>query len=121
MNRKLKSIIGKEMITGTMMWNQVVAQLPSEIWASSIELSEGAFTVENMECALKQSLGDMPKKMIIGTGESSSVTRSNHVKKDRVMRGYNTKERKWDTGGVQEQRCFYWGHDALHPPPCATP
>ncbi|KAE9046031.1 hypothetical protein PR001_g1708 [Phytophthora rubi] len=61
MNRKSKKLIGKEMMTETMMCVQVLAQLPSEIWVSSIELTEEAFTAEKVEVALNKLFGDRSK------------------------------------------------------------
>ncbi|KAE9358217.1 hypothetical protein PF008_g2783 [Phytophthora fragariae] len=61
MNRKSKKLIGIEMMTETMMCVQVLAQLPSEIWVSSIELTEEAFTAEKVEVALNKLFGDRSK------------------------------------------------------------
>lgn len=106
LNRKAKKLLGKEMMTGTMMCVQVLAQLPSEIWASSIELSKGAITAETLAIGLNKLFGDRSKKM--NTRQATSVTRINHVRKDRAMRGYDSKKRKSDVGNsVQEQGCFY--------------
>ncbi|KAE9225198.1 hypothetical protein PF004_g11987 [Phytophthora fragariae] len=108
MNSKSIKLIGKERMTETMMCVQVLAQLPSEIWASSIELTEEAFTAEKVEVALNKLFGDRSKKMITGSGDATTVARINHVKKDREMRGYDAKKRKSDGGTkVHDQGCFY--------------
>ncbi|EGZ14465.1 hypothetical protein PHYSODRAFT_332854 [Phytophthora sojae] len=96
MNRKSKKLLGKEMMTETMLCVQVLAQLPSEIWASSIELTEEAFTAEKVEAALNKLFGGRSRKQITGNGDATTVARINHVKSERAVRGYDTKKRKSD-------------------------
>ncbi|ETP33287.1 hypothetical protein F442_18160 [Phytophthora nicotianae P10297] len=87
MNRKSKKVLGREMMTETMMCVQVLAQLPCEIWASSIELTKASFTAEKVEISLNKLFGDKSKKAIVGQNEPGSVTCINYVKK-------GTKKRK---------------------------
>ncbi|KAG6946686.1 hypothetical protein JG688_00015908 [Phytophthora aleatoria] len=77
------------------------------MWASSTGLSEEAFTAVKVEFALNKLFGDRLKKEITCSGDSPSVTRINHIKKDWVMRCYNTKKRKSDACGTQGQYIFY--------------
>ncbi|ETN01677.1 hypothetical protein PPTG_24024 [Phytophthora nicotianae INRA-310] len=87
MNRKSKKVLGREMMTETMMCVQVLAHLPCRIWASSIELTKASFTAEKVEIALNKLFGDKSKKAIVGQNEPGSVTCINYVKK-------GTKKRK---------------------------
>ncbi|KAL3658275.1 hypothetical protein V7S43_016664 [Phytophthora oleae] len=73
------------MMTEAMMCVQLLAQLPSEIWASSIVLMKEAFITENVDNVLNKLFCDRSKTMICGATE---VARINHVKKERKMRGY---------------------------------
>ncbi|EGZ07910.1 hypothetical protein PHYSODRAFT_252745 [Phytophthora sojae] len=87
MNRKSKKLLGKEMMTETMMCLQVLAQLPSEIWTSLIELTEEALTAEKVEVALNKLFGGRSRKQITGNGDATTVARISHAKSERACFG----------------------------------
>ncbi|KAE9354383.1 hypothetical protein PF008_g4566 [Phytophthora fragariae] len=63
-NRKMAGLVGKEMVSEHWLCMEVLAQLPSEFWGSSISLTEEWFTVEIVEVSLWRLFTDRNKKEI---------------------------------------------------------
>ncbi|KAG2762968.1 hypothetical protein PC129_g11138 [Phytophthora cactorum] len=56
-NRKMRGLVGKGMMTESGLCMKVLSLLPSEFWGSSISLTEEWFTLENAEVNLRCILG----------------------------------------------------------------
>ncbi|POM74936.1 Hypothetical protein PHPALM_8022 [Phytophthora palmivora] len=63
-NRKMRGLVGKDMITEAWLCMEVLAILPSEFWGSSISMTEEWFTIENVEVSLRRVFGDRSRKEI---------------------------------------------------------
>ncbi|KAE9197348.1 hypothetical protein PF002_g22776 [Phytophthora fragariae] len=80
-NRKMSGLVGKEMVSEHWLCMEVLAQLPSEFWGSSISLTEEWFTVENVEVSLWCVFADRSKKEITNLTNKRHPVASNVAKK----------------------------------------
>ncbi|KAJ0403441.1 hypothetical protein P43SY_001549 [Pythium insidiosum] len=99
-NRKSQALVKRDMVTEEWLCIEVLAQLPSEFWASAVSLTPDGFTVEQVEAGLRRVFGDKSKRDI-----------SHHLEKRplpvHVNAVRNHAQRKRKTGTEDSTSCFY--------------
>jgi hypothetical protein len=101
-NRKMKGLVGGEMVTETWLYMEVLALHPSELWGSSISMTKEWFTIENVKISLRRVFGDRSKKEIAVLMEKRRPVAINVVKKA------TGKKRNQDEAPVAgSDECFY--------------
>ncbi|KAE9052721.1 hypothetical protein PR001_g203 [Phytophthora rubi] len=78
---------------------EVLSQLPSEFWASSISIKKGEFTVEKVESALRRIFAEKSKKEISGNMEKGSGISINNVRANPAQKRKHAPK--------TENECFY--------------
>ena len=115
MNRKTKALVGKELISESWVCLEVLGQLPSEFWASSIELTGEGFTLDKVEKSLKVIFGEKSKKDFSAQLEQKKLI--NLVNK---ARGYgNPNKRKSNERDGNQSGCFYCFEEGHQKADCA--
>uniref|UniRef100_H3GY51 CCHC-type domain-containing protein n=1 Tax=Phytophthora ramorum TaxID=164328 RepID=H3GY51_PHYRM len=101
-NRKMRGLVGKDMITEPWLCMQVLALLPSEFWGSSVSMTAEWFTIENVEMSLRRVFGDRSKK------EINMLTDKRRPLSINVAKRFTGKKRSQDEAlGQQAKDCFY--------------
>ncbi|KAE8962781.1 hypothetical protein PR001_g29596 [Phytophthora rubi] len=100
-NRKMAGLVGKEMVSEHWLCMEVLAQLPSEFWGSSISLTEEWFTVENVEVSLRRVFADRSKK------EINNLTNKRHPVAINVAKKFTGKKRTQDQAEGGSSSCYY--------------
>ncbi|POM64465.1 Integrase catalytic core protein [Phytophthora palmivora] len=109
-NRKTRKLLGHDMVTESWLCVEVLSQLPSEFWASSISMKKDDFTVDQVESALRRIFGDKSKKEVGVMDKTQAVAISNV----RVKLGQKRK-----SGGSESARsCFYCFEAGHFKPDC---
>jgi hypothetical protein len=92
-NRKSQCLFKRDMVTEEWLCIEVLAELPSEFWASSIAMTPEGFTIEQVEDGLRKVFGEKSRKEIGGhldKGKSSvhvNAVRQPVQKKRKVLPG----------------------------------
>ncbi|EGZ12288.1 hypothetical protein PHYSODRAFT_258805 [Phytophthora sojae] len=111
-NRKMSTLVGKEMVTEHWLCMEVLAQLPSMFWGSSITMTEEEFTVENVEVSLRGIFGDESKKEIMDlTNKRCSVVLN-------VAKKFTRKKRTHDQAEARSSGCYYCFEDGHRKKEC---
>ncbi|KAG6597775.1 Integrase catalytic core protein [Phytophthora cinnamomi] len=63
-NRKAKALVGQEMVTEAWLCIEVLTQQPSELWASSVSMTNATFTITNVEMGLRRVFGDKSRQVV---------------------------------------------------------
>ncbi|KAK1932569.1 hypothetical protein P3T76_012153 [Phytophthora citrophthora] len=61
-NRKTRKLLGQDMVTEPWLCVEVLSQLPSEFWASSISMKKEDYTVDQVEGVCAGSLVISPRR-----------------------------------------------------------
>jgi hypothetical protein len=94
-------LIKKDLVTEEWLCVEVLSQLPSEFWASTVSLTPDGFTVEQVEAGLRRVFGDRSKKDISqNMDRSSKQAPPVHVNVVQKKRKYQAEESSSGT-------CFY--------------
>ncbi|EGZ24683.1 hypothetical protein PHYSODRAFT_325772 [Phytophthora sojae] len=79
-NWKTKVLVGQGMVNEAWLYIEVLSQLPSELWASSVSMTNAIFTVANVEMRLRRVIGDKPRQEVVPYIEKKKATRICSVK-----------------------------------------
>ncbi|KAK1944744.1 hypothetical protein P3T76_003277 [Phytophthora citrophthora] len=101
-NRKMRALVNKDMVTEPWLCMQVLALLPSEFWGSSVSMTPEWFTIENVETSLRRVFAERSKKEICMLTEKRRPMPINVAKK---VTG--RKRKQSDAPSSQERECFY--------------
>ncbi|KAG3142028.1 hypothetical protein PI126_g15239 [Phytophthora idaei] len=105
-NRKTRTLINQDMVTESWLCIEVLSQLPSEFWASSIALSPEGFTIDKVEAALFRVFGEKSRKEIGTVRQPVTIN---------AVRQHNPKKRKEPPG-----TCRYCGQPDHYKAGCPT-
>ncbi|KAE8967423.1 hypothetical protein PF011_g27563 [Phytophthora fragariae] len=99
-NRKTRKLFNQDMVSESWLCVEVLSQLPSEYWASSISMTKEDFTVDKVEGALRRIFGEKSKKDV-GLMDKTQVTHINNIRTKVV----GQKRKPTSTEG--DRSCFY--------------
>ncbi|KAE8906242.1 hypothetical protein PF003_g9694 [Phytophthora fragariae] len=100
-NRKMSGLVGREIVSEHWLCTEVLAQLPSDFWGSSISLTEEWFTVEDVEVSLWCVFVDRSKKWI------NNLTNKRPPVAINVAKKFTGRKRTQDQAEGESSSCYY--------------
>ncbi|OWZ03554.1 LOW QUALITY PROTEIN: Retrotransposon protein, Ty1-Copia subclass, partial [Phytophthora megakarya] len=107
-NRKMRGLVGKDMVTEAWLCMEVLSLLPSEFWGGSISMTEEWFSVENVEVNLGRVFGDRSKKAIDMMSEKRRPTVVN------VAKTFTGKKRTQAESSETRSRDYFYCSEDSH-------
>ncbi|KAG2805728.1 hypothetical protein PC129_g18432 [Phytophthora cactorum] len=105
-NRKTRTLIDQDMVTESWLCMEVLSQLPSEFWVSSIALTPDGFTIDKVEAAVVRVFGEKSRKEIGTVRQPVTIN---------AVRQHNPKKRK-----APPRTCRYRGQPDHYKVACPT-